>query len=216
MAPRPSLYPLKTPDNITFPSELQEYIRATSNPEPSKQRGDGKGPSVPPPRAYTEFLKALSPTFGSPPQSATTAYSNYSFNNQLPSPASSTSSASTLSFPGEMLPGTHTRSIPQSPLNEPRSAGEPGPIHHIPVSPTYSYSPRVESPKSAHPARSPYPFGERKVRYLDSSSSTTEVSIRTQHVITHTITFKRVPPLDPPPKGKRRKGNQMKSDKLRS
>ncbi|KAL3446474.1 hypothetical protein BJX65DRAFT_308898 [Aspergillus insuetus] len=217
MAPRPELYPLKTPSQMAFPSELQEYLRATSNPEPTR-RTDAKGPSVPPPIAYTEFLKALSPAYGSPPLSATAAYSSASFSKQAPSPISIPSTASTSSFPGDMAyTRPYGRHIPHSPQGVPRSAGDAGPIRRIRMSPTYHYSPGfVESPKSAHPsARSPYPPIERKVRYVESPTTTGERSITIQHVITHTVTYKRVPSLAAPPKGKRRRVDQPKSEKLR-
>lgn len=217
MAPRPDLYPLKTPKNLTFPSELQEYLRP-ANAEPARCN-DGKGPSVPPPLAYTEFLKALSPVFGSPPASANTAYSGYSINKQLPSPQSLPSTASTTSsFPGDAsarpASRTHarTRSGPPTPMNAPRSAVENNHLRRLRPSPSYSYSPTVvmDSPRSAHPARSPYPPLERRMRYVESPTSATSRSITIQHVVTQTVTLKRVPSLAPPPKGKRRRTAQAK------
>ncbi|KAL4998267.1 hypothetical protein BDV10DRAFT_167629 [Aspergillus recurvatus] len=213
MAPRPELYHLQTPKHITFPSELQEYLRG-SNPTPARCT-DGQGPSVPPPLAYTEFLKALSPIFGSPPESATTPYS-CSFNKQLPSPQSLPSTTSTTSFPSDTATTvtaqkTHrrTRSGPPTPLNVPRSATEAGQLRRLRMSPSYLYSPgAVDSPKSAHAIRSPYPPLERRMRYVDSPSSTSGRSITIQHIVTHTVTLKRVPSLAPPPKGKRRRMNQ--------
>ncbi|RDW69086.1 uncharacterized protein DSM5745_08846 [Aspergillus mulundensis] len=209
MAPRPELYPLQTPKHIIFPSELQEYLRP-GNPEPARCN-DGKGPSVPPPLAYTEFLKALSPAFGSPPESAKTLYS---YNKQLPSPQSLPSTASTTSFPGDTAaaaPKTHkrTRSGPPTPLNVSRSAAESGQIRRLRMSPSYLYSPAaLDSPKSAHAVRSPYPPVERRVRYTESLSGAASRSITIQHIVTHTVTLKRVPSLAPPPKGKRRRMNQ--------
>ncbi|KAL4990223.1 hypothetical protein BDW68DRAFT_154807 [Aspergillus falconensis] len=210
MAPRPELYPLQTPKHITFPSELQEYLRPTN---PSPACNDGKGPSVPPPLAYTEFLKALSPVFGSPPESATTS-SPYGLNKQLPSPQSLPSTASTASFSGNTATATkthrRTRSGPPTPLNVPRSAAEAGQFRRLRMSPSYLYSPgAVDSPKSAHAVRSPYPPAERRVRYVDSPGSAAR-SITIQHIVTHTVTLKRVPSLAPPPKGKRRRMTQAK------
>ncbi|KAL5047038.1 hypothetical protein BDW71DRAFT_180898 [Aspergillus fruticulosus] len=218
MAPRPELHPLRTPKHITFPSELQEYLRPT-NPSPACTDGNGKGPSVPPPLAYTEFLKALSPAFGSP-QSATTAYSssNSSYlNKQLPSPQSLPSTASsTASFPGETArqrthTHTHTRSGPPTPLNVSRSAVESSQYRRPRMSPSYIYSPvAMDSPKSAHAVRSPYPPLERRVRYVESPADPTGRVITIQHVVTHTVTLKRVPSLAPPPKGKKRRMAQGK------
>ncbi|KAL4750449.1 hypothetical protein BDW72DRAFT_175955 [Aspergillus terricola var. indicus] len=218
MAPRPELYPLRTPKHITFPSELQEYLRST-NPSPACTDDNSKGPSVPPPLAYTEFLKALSPTFGSP-KSATTTYSssNSSYSNkQLPSSQSLPSTASsTISFPSEAArPATHTytrtHSGPPTPLNVPRSAVESSQYRRLRMSPSYVYSPvAVDSPKSAHAVRSPYPPLERRVRYVESPADSTGRVITIQHVVTHTVTLKRVPSLAPPPKGKKRRMTQGK------
>ncbi|KAL4905345.1 hypothetical protein BDW74DRAFT_152468 [Aspergillus multicolor] len=220
MAPRPELHPLKTPKHITFPSELQEYLRP-SNPEPTCTDGNGKGPSVPPPLAYTEFLKALSPAFGSP-QSATTGYSSSGssyLNKQLPSPQSIPSTASsTTTFPSEAgrttsthtYTHTRTHSGPPTPLNAPRSAVESS-YRRVRMSPSYIYSPvAVDSPKSAHPVRSPYAPVERRVRYVESPSDPAGRVITIQHVVTHTVTLKRVPSLAPPPKGKKRRMAQGK------
>ncbi|CBF81010.1 predicted protein [Aspergillus nidulans FGSC A4] len=212
MAPRPELYHLQTPEHIIFPSELQEYLRGP-NPTPARCT-DGKGPSVPPPLAYTEFLKALSPVFGSPLESATTPYS-YTFNKQLPSPQSLPSTASTTSFSSDTVtavraPKTHrrARSGPPTPLNVPRSAVESGQLRRLRMSPSYPYSPGVvDSPKSAYAVRSPYPPLDRQMRHVGSPASTGR-SITIQHIVTHTVTLKRVPSLAPPPKGKRRRMNQ--------
>ncbi|KAL4972327.1 hypothetical protein BDW66DRAFT_144521 [Aspergillus desertorum] len=217
MAPKPELHPLRTPKHITFPSELQEYLRPT-NPSPACT-DNGKGPSVPPPLAYTEFLKALSPVFGSP-QSATTAYSssNSSYvNKQLPSPQSLPSTASsTTTFPSEAArhrthTRTHTRSGPPTPLNVPRSATEWNHHGRLRMSPSYIYSPdAMDSPKSARVARSPYPPLESRVRYVDSPADSSGRVITIQHVVTHTVTLKRVPSLAAPPKGKKRRTAQGK------
>jgi hypothetical protein len=209
MAPRPDLYPLRTPSHITFPSELQEYLRATSNTEPSRCI-DSKGPSVAPPLAYTEFLKALSPRFGDPSETAS-AYPSWSYSKQLPSPDSLPSTASTTSFPGDIMPRPRSRphSGSHSSLSAPHSAVEPSQFRRIRMSPSYLHSPRgVESPKSAHSARSPYPPVERRVRYVNSPTTDGGRSITIQHIVTHTVTLKRVPSLAPPPKGKRRRVNQ--------
>ncbi|KAI9376663.1 hypothetical protein BJX61DRAFT_153568 [Aspergillus egyptiacus] len=206
MAPRPDLYPLKTPRHITFPSELQEYLEGTSKPEPTRN-ADAKGPSVPPPLAYIEFLKALSPAFGSPSEPASAVYPSWSANKQLPSPLSQPSTASTSSFRNETVPASNGQG--HHPTATPRSAGETSQFRRLRMSASYLYSPRaMESPKSAHGVRSPYPPIERRVRYMDTPTSGSSRSITIQHIVTHTVTLKRVPSLHPPPKGKRRRGNQ--------
>jgi hypothetical protein len=213
MAPRPELYPLKTPSQLTFPSELQEYLRAT-NPD-STRHNDSKGQSVHPPQAYTEFLKALSPVFGSPSECGSTPYTSYPGSKQNPSPLSIPSTASTTSFPGDAIPSTKARpsSGQISPSNVPRSAVDGRQYRRIRMSPHYVCSPTsVDSPKSAHPLRSPYPPVDRRVRYVESPASAGGRSITIQHIITHTVTLKRVPSLAPPPKGKRRRASQPQKE----
>ncbi|KAL4871358.1 hypothetical protein BDV12DRAFT_164156 [Aspergillus spectabilis] len=220
MAPRPDFYPVAVPHHITFPSELQEYLRATTNSE-STTRAENKDSPVSPPLAYTEFLKALSPRYGSPPSSASSVCSDYTSRKHLSSPPSLPLTASAISFPNEAVSTRRARIHPRplSPMNMPRSAGELDQYRRHRMSPYYMYSPAmvVESPKSARLPRSPYPPLERRVQYVESTSSptgtitkTTTRSITIQHVVTQTGALKRVPSLAPPPKGKRRRMNQTK------
>ncbi|KAL4885897.1 hypothetical protein BJY04DRAFT_179421 [Aspergillus karnatakaensis] len=219
MAPRPDFYPVPVPQHITFPSELQEYLRAKSNPT-STSHAEDKASPVTPPLAYTEFLKALSPKYGSPPSSASSTCSDYLSRKQL-SPRSLPLTASAAAFPSGAVSArrARTHTSPRSPMMMPRSAGEPNQYRRLRMSPSYLYSPAliVESPRNPRPSQSSYPSMERRVRYVESTSSptgtittTTTRSITIQHVVTHTNSLKRVPSLAPAPKGKRRRVSQTK------
>ncbi|OJJ46878.1 hypothetical protein ASPZODRAFT_1842508 [Penicilliopsis zonata CBS 506.65] len=227
MAPnKPVLHPLKTPKSMTFPSELKDKTKSE----------DSSATPISPPLAYTEFLKALTPIFTSPvsaggafpafacsptstPSSATSLSfsatgsakpSSSSFSSTSPHSSSSSSSA-TLS--GKNLP-------PASPATAPKSAhsARPGPLRRlrIPLSAGYPYSPTLESPRSASTLRSPYSAIEWKTRYLESQSprsATGSRHVSVRQVVTRTVTYKRTP-LEPPPKGKRRKtSNEVEAEK---
>ncbi|KAF9893576.1 hypothetical protein FE257_010888 [Aspergillus nanangensis] len=202
MAPRPNLYPIQTSKTIVYPSELQGPSTSSST---SSKREDSNGPSVPPPLAYTEFLRALSPAFGSP-EPATAGATRWSFGRPLPSPISMPSTSSSASFPRRTVSGkrTSSMSVPHSPAL--RSASSIGPIRRIRMSPTYMYSPAsTESPQSPYMIRTPLSPAEWRRRYAESPDGRT---ISIQQVVTHTITLKRTPSLDPPPKGKRRRTHE--------
>ncbi|PKY02486.1 hypothetical protein P168DRAFT_184853 [Aspergillus campestris IBT 28561] len=206
MAPRPNLYPLKTPKNMSFPSELQDNPNVSS--ETTRREGRRTGPSVPPPLAYTEFLRALSPAFGSPEPPSTAGVTRWHFGRPLPSPVSMPSSASSgSSFHGSESVRRGPMSVPQSPMTlAPRSAHGLGPVRRMPISPHYLYSPATtESPQSPYTVRTTLSPAEWRRRYTDSPASPYGRTVQIQHVVTHTVTFKRAPSLEPPPKGKRRR-----------
>ncbi|KAE8150768.1 hypothetical protein BDV25DRAFT_106309 [Aspergillus avenaceus] len=198
MAPRPELFPLKTSKDIIFPSELQE---PPSNLNVTRR--EGSGPSVPPPLAYTEFLRALSPAFGSPdgPDPVTT---RWSFGRPLSSPSSAPSSASSASFQQDDAARDIPALAPSSPDATPRSANEAGPLRRFHVPPPYIPATN-ESPRSPYMLRAPVSPANRRLRRTETQSGINERQLTVQHIITHTITFKHTPSLDPAPRGKRRR-----------
>ncbi|KAB8070094.1 hypothetical protein BDV29DRAFT_181558 [Aspergillus leporis] len=201
MAPRPNLYPLQTSKDIIFPSELQGP--SSTNTANTNMREEGSGPSVPPPLAYTEFLRALSPAFGSPdgPDPTTT---RWSFGRPLASPASMPSTASTTPFqPGDEVRDSSTP-VPPSPAATPRSAGSAGPLRRFRVPPPYVSS-DTESPQTPYMIRTQLSPADWRLRRVESSSGASGRTITVQHIITHTITLKHAPSLDPAPRGKRRR-----------
>ncbi|KAL4918911.1 hypothetical protein BDW62DRAFT_55436 [Aspergillus aurantiobrunneus] len=98
MAPtKPSLPPLSTPKNMTFPSELRERTYTcldATKPVDIKREScdDGSEMAITPPSAYTEFLNTFSPIFASP-NSSRANFSKYMLDKPRPSPTSAPPSA---------------------------------------------------------------------------------------------------------------------------
>ncbi|KAH8423041.1 uncharacterized protein LDX57_000797 [Aspergillus melleus] len=208
MAPRPNLYPLKTSKNMVFPSELHENPLAKKNDEDNEE--ERTGPSVPPPLAYTEFLRALSPVFASPDGNFSSC-PRWTYSRAPPSPVSlpsATSNRATFAA-GEAVRNSPASSIPPSPLSAPRSASSAGgPVRRVRTAPSFMYSPAGESPQSPYAYRRPYSPNEWRLRYADPPHAAQGRTISIQHIVTHTVTLKHAPPpLAPPPKGKRRRTN---------
>lgn len=207
MAPRPILYPLKTSKSVIYPSELRDTSPATTE---TSQRESGNGPSVPPPRAYTEFLRALSPCYASP-EGINASYTRWMRGRALPSPVSLPSTATTVSFPTSNTSKSSPISVSPSPVPAPQSAREPGSVRRLRISPPFVLSPTTaESPRSPFTVRTPYTPADRRSRLSETSDTSNGRTITIQHVVTHTITLKRAPSLDPPPKGKRRRTSESR------
>lgn len=182
---------------MTFPSELRERTMST-------RRATSNGPSVPPPRAYTEFLRALNPVFMDS-DGAEAGFPRCTYTRRRPSPISVPSSASSASL-STGTSGTSTpRSIrPRSPASDPQSTRSLAPLRHLGLPPPYS--PSSACPYSPYSAiRSPFSPFELRLTYTEPPRSAREGSLSIQHIVTHTVTLKRAPSLDPPPKGKRRR-----------
>jgi hypothetical protein len=107
--------------------------------------------------------------------------------------------------------------IPQSPkLFSSKDSPRTGtPYSATPYSATpYSASPYSASPWSALPhsatsIRSPLSPSDWKLRYIETPRSATAKGVSVRQVVTRTVTYKRTP-LDPPPKGKRRKTQECR------
>lgn len=218
MAPsKPNLRPLKTPKNMAFPSELYYNSPRTASPDTIKKEESSR-PSVSPPSSYTDFLKALTPVF-SPTSANGPSFPRY------PSPVSSSSSKDGHSSPISISSSPASATFPVARENLSKKKGRttsvqpPSPPVSAPLSsrtshyagrmrlppPYVAYSPAVSSPRSSTVVRSPYPSPEWKIRYVESPRTSSSTSVSVQHVVTTTVTFKRSPPLGPPPKGKKRR-----------
>ncbi|KAL4886921.1 hypothetical protein BJY04DRAFT_212891 [Aspergillus karnatakaensis] len=220
---KPVLPPLKTPSNITFPSELHSDSSASSS-----KHEDSSSTPITPPAAYTEFLKAFTPIFSSPASAEGVDFSKYRFDRpNVYSARSQPSSAVSGSFNFNEPARSATTSLPPStPFAPPHPRRElsnlrrlriPPALRHSPTSadPLRSAGPRSAGPRSATSAGYPYSPVDWRQRYFDAPrsanprSSTQKMSVR--HVITHTITYKTTE-LDAPPKGKRRKHKHESDD----
>ena len=213
---KPSLPPLQTPQTASFPSEIVE-TPLSALPPAIKQETGLKTP-ITPPIAYTEFLKALTPVLISPRQ--TPALPRTSSSESAPgreTPTSGHSTASNFSFSRQDThktigapappPSLHVRSnssartptslrrltIPQSPAGSPHSAAT--------MSTTGLTSAMARSPFS--PAD--WNLDSTGRRYFEQPRSATVRPVSVRSVVTRTVIYKRTPPLDPAPKGKKRK-----------
>ncbi|OQE22478.1 hypothetical protein PENSTE_c010G00759 [Penicillium steckii] len=226
-APKPDLHPLKTPKSFTFPSEIQTDPKPFS-PRVIKQEDNGESP-IPTPSAYTEFLNALTPVFTSP-VSAGGSFPKFTFE---PSPTSQPSTATSPAF--SSAPSLKSPSVslpPPSPCNiksplpkDVKSSKSPPALRRLRIPQSLktlstkdlprTATPMSATPRSASAINSPFSPTNWKLHYLGtprsatprSATSTKPVSVR--QVVTRTVTYKRTP-LDPPPKGKRRKTSECK------
>ncbi|KAJ5733348.1 hypothetical protein N7533_012937 [Penicillium manginii] len=230
-APKPDLHPLKTPKSFTFPSEIQNDPKPCS-PRVIKQEDNVESP-IPTPSAYTEFLNALTPVFASP-VSAGGSFPKFTFD---PSPTSQPSTATSPAFssapslksPSLTLPPPSPRYVkPPSPkglkeLKESKISKSPHTLRRLRIPQSLktlstkdlprTATPMSATPRSASAIHSPFSPTNWKLHYFSSprsatprsATSTKPVSVR--QVVTRTVTYKRTP-LDPPPKGKRRKTHE--------
>lgn len=152
MAPRPTLKPLITPRTMIFPSELHDRpVMAPYSPTVKSEDGDGSSGSrtaaITPPPAYTEFLNALTPVYGS----------------EFPKSPSDKSPRST-ARPSFSLPSQRQKRSPRS----------LAPYHHNPPSSAPLRLPATPSSASASTPRVPYP--ERRLPIPTPSPSTSSSS----------------------------------------
>jgi hypothetical protein len=213
---KPSLPPLQTPQTASFPSEIVETPLSALPPAIKVEHGL-KTP-ITPPVAYTEFLKALTPILTSPrqtpalprslssesapgretPISGQSASSSFSFSRQDIHKATSASAPPPTPFvrsnSASRTPTSLRRlTIPQSPAGSPRSA--------VTLSTAGLTSAMARSPFS--PAD--WNLDSNGRRYFEQPRSATVRPVSVRSVVTRTVIYKRTPPLDPAPKGKKRK-----------
>ncbi|KAF7714798.1 Uncharacterized protein PECH_008037 [Penicillium ucsense] len=208
MAPsKPILHPLKTPKNMTFPSELSPM---TASPLTIKCE-DGTPTSSLTPPSYARFLEALTPVMTGP-VSAGVDFQKFAFEKRRPSPISVPSSASSDG------PKTTSAIPPPSPVisnksSSPQSARLPTSLRRLRIPTSCIYSPLTDSPGSARTIRSPFSPSDWKLRCLETPRSAGGINkaVSVRQVVTRTVTYKRTH-LDPPPKGKRRKTSESGDD----
>ena len=210
---RPTLPTLITPHSAgpILPSELPR------SPIPGwmdliKQEDDMKTP-ITPPTAYTDFLKALSPAISTPSSSTTASFSDKSGKLTPISQPSSAGSHCSCKCDSRKNSAVSAPLVPPSPFVRPQltrnpSARTPTSLRRLRIPQSPSWSPATDSPKSSA-IRSPFSPAdwvlEGKTRYFEpprSGAHRAAVSVR--QVVTRTVTYTRTP-LEPAPKGKRRK-----------
>ncbi|RMZ90872.1 hypothetical protein DV736_g1904, partial [Chaetothyriales sp. CBS 134916] len=207
---KPVLPPLQTPKTASFPSEIVDTPLSACVSAVIKQEQDLKTP-ITPPTAYTDFLKALTPILTSPPTSAL----HRSLSDETvatkdsagfhPSSASSSSSGKSEELKSEA-------SVPPTPVRRTPSALKRLRIPHSPhYSPTTcGPSPRTGMSSMSSALFSPFSPADWGIdsatrKYFDAPRSACGKPVSVRSVVTRTVTYKRSPPLDPAPKGKKRK-----------
>ncbi|CAI7641989.1 unnamed protein product [Penicillium discolor] len=224
---KPDLHPLKTPKTFIFPSEIHKESKTLTVDD--IKREDGSATPITPPLAYTDFLNALTPVFTSPVSAG--GFPKFSIEKSDPSPISQPSTATSPALSPVVSvksPTTPAVSLPPPSPCTVKSAKAPPALRRLripqdsprtatPCSATpYSAGPYSATqwsalPRSAASLRSPYSPSDWKLRYLDAPRSATTKAVSVRQVVTRTITYKRTP-LDPPPKGKRRKTQECRDD----
>ncbi|KAJ9262838.1 hypothetical protein DTO021C3_2952 [Paecilomyces variotii] len=198
---KPVLHPLKTPKSATFPSE----IHSSSSSEPSaKVKGEEcNSTPITPPLAYTEFLKALTPVFTSP-RSPSVSFSKLVPEKPITSSTSQPSSATSTSFPAKETIKSASSLPPPGPFPQAQPASKRATLRRLRIPGSVACSPVTETPRSTTSLRSPFSPSEWKLRYFETPTSAGGKPVSVRQVVTRTMTLKRTP-LEPPPKGKRRK-----------
>ncbi|MCJ1255033.1 hypothetical protein MMC24_002849 [Lignoscripta atroalba] len=205
ISPKPSLPTLKVPQSAgVLPSELPR------SPLPGwtdliKLEDDIKTP-ITPPTAYIDFLKALSPAVSTPSTSNSCSFSDKSSGKS--SPTSQPSSAGSHRSCGyDIRKASSAPLVPPSPFIRPTTGRTPTSLRRLRIPQSPMYSPATDSPKSSA-IRSPFSPADwiidGKTRYFESPRSGTYRPVSVKQVVTRTVTYTRTP-LDPAPKGKRRK-----------
>jgi hypothetical protein len=228
---KPDLHPLKTPKTFVFPSEIQKDSKTLT--VDNIKREDGSATPITPPLAYTDFLNALTPVFTTPVSAG--GFPKFSTEKSDPSPISqpSTATSPALSGVSDKSPVTPSVTLPPPSPCTVKSAKAPPALRRLRIPQSLRSfskdSPRTATPCSASPysagpytatqwsalprsaasLRSPFSPSDWKLRYLEAPRSATTKPVSVRQVVTRTITYKRTP-LDPPPKGKRRKTQECR------
>lgn len=229
-SPKPNLPALKTPRSATLPSELPRspvpghLAKSATLPselprspvpghlEVVKVEDDLKTP-ITPPTAYTEFLKALSPAVSTPSTGRSPIFDRLSGKS---TPITQPSSAASCMCSGpDSLKASSAPIIPPSPyMRPPNSARTPTGLKRLRIPQSPAWSPSTDSPKSSARSstiRSPFSPADwsidGKTRYFEAPRSGTHRTVSVRQVVTKTITYTKSPitPLDPAPKGKKRR-----------
>lgn len=235
MAPRPTLKPLITPRTMIFPSELHDgpFMAPYSPTVKSEEGGSSSGSrtAITPPPAYTEFLNALTPVYGSefprsPSDKSPQSTTRPSFPSLPPSRRQKRSPRSLAPY-HHHPPSSASLRLPATPSSA-STPRVPYPERRLPLptpSPSTSsssYQPYVSADyyytSSPRSAQSTYSYSLRspcspdwKTRHMESPRSASLLNVR--HVVTRTVTYRQTPALHPPPRGRRRKNAERKEGK---
>ncbi|KAL6716365.1 hypothetical protein ACLMJK_005931 [Lecanora helva] len=215
-SPKPSLPALKTPSTATLPSQLPKSP-LPDRLELIKQEDEDMKTPITPPQAYTEFLRALSPALSTPSTGKSPIFDRTSGKS---TPSSQPSSAASCTCNNhDSLKTQSAPMIPPSPfMRPPTSARTPTALKRLRIPQSPAWSPSTDSPRSStlssakgSAMRSPFSPADwaidGKTRHFEAPRSGTHKSVSVRQVVTRTVTYTRSPvtPLDPAPKGKKRR-----------
>ncbi|CAF9905582.1 MAG: hypothetical protein ALECFALPRED_001036 [Alectoria fallacina] len=211
-SPKPTLPALKTPKTASLPSELPRSPLPGRLEIIKQEEEDIKTP-ITPPQAYTEFLRTLSPAVSTPSTGRSPLFDRLSGKS---TPITQPSSANSCLCSSHDTSKTYSAPMaPPSPFMRPlNSARTPTLLRKLRIPQSPAWSPTTDSPKSsalssAH--RSPFSPADwaidGKSRCFEGPRSCTHKPVSVRQVITKTVTYTRTPitPLDPAPKGKKRR-----------
>ena len=206
-SPKPALPALKTPKTESLPSELPRSP-LPGRLEIIKQEDEDMKTPITPPQAYTEFLRTLSPAVSTPSTGRSPIFDRLSGKS---TPITQPSSAnSCLCNSHDTSKADSAPIVPPSPfMRPPNSARTPTLLRKLRIPQSPAWSPITDSPKSsAHRSPfSPADWVDGKPKCFEGSKSCTHKPVSVRQVITKTVTYTRTPitPLDPAPKGKKRR-----------
>ena len=219
-SPKPKLPKIKTPpSSATLPSTLPSALPkspATGRLEAIRREEEDLRTPITPPSAYTEFLKALSPAMSTPSTGRSPIFDRLYSGKTTPitQPNSATSCCCTnATHEPPLKTATSAPIIPPSPfMGPPRSARTPTALRRLRIPQSPMWSPVSDSPHSScNSMRSPFSSAnwdaEKMRRIYESPRSATQKPVSVRQVVTRTVTYTRSPitPLDPAPKGKKRR-----------
>lgn len=208
---RPVLPPLQTPKSACFPSEV---VNTPMSCVATVIKREICTP-ITPPSAYTDFLNALTPVLASPPATGGLQRTSSDDSTSTRNSFVSTTSSSSLSSGQSETSKSDFNSVPPTPYTR----RTPTALRRlrIPHSPAFSPTTCGPSPRTAMSAMStgsliysPFSPADWNVdsatrRYFEAPKSACIKPVSVRSVVTRTVTYKRSPPLDPAPKGKKRK-----------
>ena len=229
---KPTLPALITPSSATFPDSAKFPSQMPRSPLPGdrlvviKQEDEdlSKTPLTPP-TTYTDFLKSISPAISTPSTGRSPLFDRAMNSSGLTTPITQPSSAAIPNSPlktcasAPLNPRSPYTMRPPSSARSFRTSSAVRPRLQIPQSPIWS--PATDSPKSSalRSALSPadWPTADTKRKWCESPKTTTGTGkepVCVKHVIKRTITMTRSPitPLEPAPKGKKRRMEEKTPD----
>ncbi|MCJ1276728.1 hypothetical protein MMC21_004535 [Puttea exsequens] len=198
------------PKSATFPSELPKSPRPDRLEVIKKEDEDIKTP-ITPPQAYLDYLKALSPAISTPSTGRSPMFDRMS-GKSTPITQPSSAASCMCSSHHDSIKASSAPMFPPSPyMRPPTSARTPTALRRLRIPQSPAWSPGADSPRSTQCMRSPFSPADwaldGKLKHWDAPRSASHKPVSVRQVVTRTVTYTKasVTPLDPAPKGKKRR-----------